>query len=146
MRSKKRSKSSKSSKAPGVTTLIRAAALSLLITVPFSLLLLLIAASLLLKTDNPSYATGVTGTAVLLLSALIAGVLATRLHHRKTPLLCGITTGILLLLCLCITSVVLPVNEAPRSLLISLLLHAAVLPLAILGAKLGGREAGRHKK
>ncbi len=145
MRSKKRNKRAKTSKTSGIATLLRAASLSLLITIPLSLLLLLLAAALLLKVNDPGSTIGVTGIAVLFISSLLCGVLATRLHRRKTPLLCGITSGILLLLFLCIASALLPTDKAPHSLLITLLLHVMILPLTILGAKLGGREKRKHK-
>lgn len=145
MRSRKVNKRAKKERTAGLASLLRAAALSLLITVPVCLLLLLLTAALLLRLADPSAATSVAGIAVLFICALLCGVLTARLHNRRLPLLCGAVAGVLLLLCLCVTSTFMPSSAASNPLLVTLLLHAALPPLAILGAKLGGREKKRRK-
>ena len=146
MHSKKRNKRTKGTGTPGVATLLRAAVLSLLITLPLSLLLLLLAATLLLRLEDPSAATSVAGTVILFFSAIMCGLLAVRLHGRKLPLLSGTAAGLLFLFCLCSISAFLPTAAVPHSLLVSLLLHAALLPLAILGAKIGGTQKKKNKR
>jgi putative membrane protein (TIGR04086 family) len=145
MRSKKGNKRTKKESGVGVGSLLRAAALSLLITLCICLLLLLLAAALLLRLEDPRAATSVAGITVLFVCAVLCGLLTVRLHGRRLPLLCGALAGTLLLLCLCGACAFMPATTARPKLLITLLLHAALPPLAILGAKLGGKEKRRKK-
>lgn len=144
MRSKKGNKRVKKEGTVGLASLLRAAALSLLITLPLCLLLLLLAATLLLCLEDPSAATSTAGVVILFVGAALCGMITVRLHGRRLPLLCGAVAGVLLLLCICAASAFMP-SATPSPLLVTLLLHAALPPLAILGAKLGGREK-KHRK
>ena len=145
MRSKKRNKRIKKEGVAGLASLLCAALLSLLITIPLSMLLLLLAAALLLRLDDPGAAASVVSIAILFICAMLCGLIAVRLHRRRLPLLSGTVAGLLLLFCLCIVSAFMPATTASHSLLITLLLHAALLPLSILGAKLGGREKKKKR-
>lgn len=134
---------------PSLQSLGKSVLLALPITVAFALLLMLPVTALLLKTGNPNaYHTG-AGLAILYLATLLGGTITTRLHHRRTPLLCGLAMGGALLLLLLVISLILPGNAHTYSTALQVGLHALLLPTALLGSYLGAKERSvprRHRK
>ncbi len=111
--------------------------LALPLTVLLGALLLCILTALLLLTPNPIRYTRITGILCLYLTAALGGMLATRLYGRRAPLLCGLTLGLLLMLCLSIPALFLAQegSNAAAALLMRLLIPAASLAGALLATR-----------
>lgn len=86
-----------------------------LLALPFTVLLgafvLSVSAFLLLRTANPIHYADAVALLCLYLTALLGGMLATRLYGRRAPVLCGLGIGILLLLCVSIPTLFLGTGE-----------------------------------
>ena len=124
--------------APSFSSVMKSAALALPLTAASALLLLLILTSLLLKTADPKAYHTAAGLFLAYFAAFLCGLIATRLHHRRTPLFCGLAAGAMLLLVQLALSLVLPHDE--KDAIDFLWMHALMLPTAGLGAWLGARE------
>lgn len=111
------------------------------ITIAAGLLLLLLSTALLLAGKDPDRYHTAAALTVLYITAFLGGMIATRLCHRRSPLLCGLCEALLLLLTITVLSLFLPddwKHEASGG--ISLLLRVLLLPAATLGAFLGARQ------
>ena len=117
---------------------------SVLFAAPIALatgvLLILLAAAILSATGDPLKYHTVMGLFLIYLTALLGGTLATRLHGRRTPLLCGVAMGSLLLLLLLMLALVLPDSTHEYSTAMQIGLHALLFPATVIGALLGARE------
>lgn len=126
-------------------TVLRSALFALLISAPVGLLLLLLSTALLLFTPDPIRFHTPVAIGILLLTALLAGDLCARLHARRAPLFCGITTGLMLLG----TTLLLPllIGGTEHSSLggVGVLLHALLPVLTTVGAFLGARPRNETK-
>ncbi len=117
---------------------------STLVAAPIALavgiLLILLAAAILSATGDPLKYHTVAGLFLIYLTALLGGTLATRLHRRRTPLLCGVAMGFLMLLLLLVLSLILPNSGHQYSTAMQIGLHALLFPATVIGALLGARE------
>ena len=121
--------------------------LSLPITLAIGMLLLLGSASLLLTTKDPGRYPAVVGPILLYLTALIGGMIAARLAHRRLPLVCGLGHGILLALTIALIALFLPQSEhASSSIGLAALTHAGVVLASLLGSVLSGRQKRRRRR
>ena len=68
------------------------------ITMAAGLLLLLLSTALLLSTKDPDRYHTAAALAVLYCTAFLGGLIAVRLSHRRSPLLCGLCEAVLLIL------------------------------------------------
>ena len=145
MHSNKRNKQRKKQKAPSSPkTLLRASFFALLITIPFSLMLLLIGAAILLKLNDATLATRIVGMGILYGSALFCGFAASRFHQRRSSFLCGVLAGVLLLTFVGVFAALMPSATPLHPLPITLLLYAALIPIAVFGANFAGKEKRRR--
>ena len=111
------------------------------ISMAVGLLLLLLSGMLLLATKDPDRYHTATALAVLYITAFSGGLIATRLCHRRSPLLCGLCEALLLLLLITVLSLFLPDEwHHTQSGGIALLVRVMLLPAAVLGAFLGARQ------
>ena len=117
---------------------------SVLFAAPIALatgvLLILLAAAILSATGDPLKYHTVMGLFLIYLTALLGGTLATRLHGRRTPLLCGVMMGSLLLLLLLMLALILPNSGHEYSTAMQIGLHALLFPATVIGALLGARK------
>ena len=123
-----------------------------LLALPFTVLLgaLLLSActALLLQLQDPIRYTRIAALPCLYLTAALGGMLTTRLYERRAPVLCGLATGLLLMLCLALP-VLLWAKDAhtPASILWRLLVPMASLAGAVFTArKRKTRPAHRRKR
>lgn len=131
--------------APTLFTVFKRVLPALPITVAVGLLLLFVTAALLLLTKDPGRYYTPIALAVLYLTALVGGFIATRLARRRLPLLCGITEGAFLLIFCTVTGLFMP--EAWHGGIsggIAALTRLLLLPVAVLGALVGAREKNRR--
>ena len=123
---------------------LRSIGKSVLIALPITLavtaLLILPVTALLLCTANPDAYHTAAGLALLYVAALLGGALATRLHHRRAPLLCGAAMGGTLLLLLTLLALILPDANHTYTPALRVGLYALLVPCTVLGALLGARE------
>ena len=130
---------------PTLGSILKSACYALFITAGIGALLLLLCTALLLLTKNPGAYTGTVGKAVLYLTALLMGAIATGLHKGRLPLFCGITAGGVFLLVLLLTAIFLPkTEEYKRALQIGL--YAAVPFFTTAGALLAARKPRAVKR
>ena len=105
-----------------------------LLALPFTVLLgafvLSVSAFLLLRTANPIHYADTVALIGLYLTALLGGMLATRLYGRRAPVLCGLSTGILLLLAVSIPTLLLSTGESSAAMAIFTRLLIPFLSLA----------------
>ena len=138
---------SKSDGAIHLSTTAKGVLWALPITVAVGLLLLFVASALLLTTKDPDRYHTAMGYTLLYLTACIGGAVATRLCHRRTPLLCGFAEALLLLLAMTIIGIFLP-NEwkSGSSAGVALLTRVLLLPASIGGALLAAREKKKARR
>jgi putative membrane protein (TIGR04086 family) len=127
---------------PFLSASLRALPITLLLGVG----LMLLATALLLKSADPNRYHAAVGLALSYLTAMLGGLIATRQAGRRAPLLCGMTEGAALFILFAVASLFLPATlGAEGSAALKLLLRLPLLPAAVLGALLGGREKARRK-
>ena len=115
--------------------------LALPITMAVGLLLLLLSTALLLTTKDPNRYHAVAALAVLYVTAFLGGLIATRLCHRRSPLLCGACEAALLILLFTVLSLFLPDEwRHAGSGVFALLSRILLLPATMLGAFLGAKR------
>lgn len=131
-----------------LSTAVRSVLLALPITVATGLLLLFIATALLLTAKDPDRYHTAVGYAAVYLTALIGGFAALRLNRRQAPLLCGLCEGALLLVLLMAIGLFLPTAwKHGNGAALTVLTHACLPLVAVLGALLGTRTAReRHRR
>lgn len=131
------------------TAMMKCVLLALPFTVLLGALLLCTLTALLLLTKNPIHYTRPLGILCLYLTAALGGMLATRLYGRRAPLLCGLTLGALLMLCLGLPALFLPQSSgnAAAALLMRLLMPVASLAGALFATrKRKMRRSRAHKR
>jgi putative membrane protein (TIGR04086 family) len=117
------------------------------ITMAVGLLLLLLSAALLLTTKDPDRYHTATALAVLYITAFSGGLIATRLCHRRSPLLCGLCEAVLLILLFTVLSLCLPdAWRHTQSGGIALLSRVLLLPATVIGAFLGAKKKGAKRR
>jgi len=131
--------------AVSLQSILKSACCALLLAIGIGLLLLLLFTALLLLTENPGAYARPAALAALYLTALFMGAIATRLHQRRLPLFCGITSGGLLLLALLLTALFLP-KASPTGIALQTGLYAAIPFLATAGALLAARRPRTVKR
>lgn len=119
------------------TAMMKCVLLALPFTVLLGALVLCTLTAILLLTPNPIHYATVPAILTLYLTAALGGVLATRIYGRRAPILCGLTTGLLLMLCLGIPSLFLTqsAGNAAATLLMRLLIPVASLAGALIAAR-----------
>ena len=117
------------------------------ITMAAGLLLLLLSTALLLSTKDPDRYHTAAALAVLYCTAFLGGLIAVRLCHRRSPLLCGACEAALLILLFTVLSLFLPDEwRHVRSGGLALLSRVLLLPASILGAFTGAkRSRAKHR-
>ena len=142
MKHKKRpTKARKNNRGGGaIRSIGKSVGIALPVTGAAGVLLMVPVTALLLCTANPNAYHTVAGLALLYVTALFGGALATWLHHRRAPLLCGAAMGGALILLLILCSLVLPGNANSYTPSLRVGLHALVLPCTVVGALMGARE------
>ena len=126
--------------ATALPAMLKSVLVALLITVIAALLLLLAATALLLCTKDPGRYRDAVGLGLLYFCAALGGLLATKLHGGRAPLLCGLAMGIALFLLLSLPALFIRHSELNNAAL-ALLLRCPLLIAAPLGAILS-----RHSK
>ena len=129
------------------STVVKSAAKALPLTLILGLLLLFALTALLLATKDPAGHHKSAGIVALFFTAVAGGALAALFHQRRAPFFCGVAEGIFLLLLTLPAPLLLPRTwQHGIALPVSLCLHAALLPLCVLGALLVSRTPGRKRK
>ena len=115
------------------------------ITLGVGLLLLLLCTAILLTTEDPNRFSGAVGIAVLCGTALLGGMIVTRLHDRRSALLCGLAEGVALFLVLTVPALLLSGGGGMAT---GLLTRCLVIPCAIAGAVWSARQKrqGRRRR
>lgn len=126
-------------------TLLKSILIALPIALGAGLLLLLLCTALLLTAKDPDRYHDIAGLAVLYLTALLAGMLTTVLHGRRTPLVCGLASGGCLLLLFSLPALFVRDNEIAH-VGIALLLRALLLPAATAGAVLLAKKRKKRRR
>lgn len=104
-----------------------------------------LAGSLLLAfLPDPAPLTAPLGLSAAMLTALLGGIVAGKLH-RTAPAVCGLLNGALLLAVLLLCSLFFQKEAAGYSTGMAILLHAAILPLSVFGALIGVRKKGKKR-
>lgn len=129
-----------SAEAVSFTSVCKSVLLTLPIITVIGLVMLLCITAILLNTKNPDAYHTAAGLVLLYLVTLFGGLIATRLHARRTPLFCGIAMGAAVLLLLLVLSLILPGSDHTYTSTLQIGQHALLFPLAIVGALLGARE------
>ena len=138
---------SDSENATAFPALAKSVLTALPITAALGLLLLFLATALLLLTKDPDRYHTVAALVVLYVTAFCGGAIATRLHHRRSFLLCGLLEGVLLVLLLALIALFLPDawkhgDTGARA----LGLRAAVILIAPIGAFLATRQKKQKRR
>ena len=120
------------------TAMMKCVLLALPFTVLLGALLLCTLTALLLLTKNPIHYTRPLGILCLYLTAAFGGMLATRLYARRAPLLCGLTLGLLLMLCLGVPALFL--LHSGTNAAMALLMRLAIPLASLLGAFFAARK------
>lgn len=111
------------------------------ITMAVGLLLLLLSSALLLATKDPDRYHTAAALISLYITAFSGGLIATRLCHRRSPLLCGLCEAALLILAFTVLSLCLPdAWRHAHSGGFALLTRVLLLPATMIGAFLGARK------
>ena len=135
--------------APNLGSMMKCALCALPITAGVGLLLLVIFTAILLNTRDPGRYHTAAGIGLLYLTAFFGGLIATRLYRRRSPLLCGLTEAMLLILLITVAAFFLP-NEwrSATNGGLSLLARLLLLPVSLLGAMLSARKrtGGRRRR
>lgn len=129
-----------SSEAVSLLSVCKSVLLTLPIITVIGLVMLLCITAILLNTKNPDAYHTAAGLALLYLVTLFGGLIATRLHARRTPLFCGIAIGAAVLLLLLVLSLILPNSDHTYKSTLQIGQHALLFPMATVGALLGARE------
>ena len=118
-------------------TMMKCVLLALPFTVLLGALLLSAITALLLFSKNPIRYADTGGMICLYLTASLGGALATRFYGRRSPVLCGLALGLLLMLFVGISALLTPQADTPTAmaLLLRLLIPIASLAGAMLGAR-----------
>ncbi len=97
--------------------------------------------------EDPVASTVAAGLVIRLLCAMVGGIVAARKNRGKI-LLSGGLCGLMLVLVYALLSLVFSPQVRPFSIGLSRALRAAVIPMAILGATIGGkrRAVSKHKR
>ena len=128
-------------KNPTLLSSLKAALISLPITLVLGLCLLLLATALLLSTKDPDRYHSTVALPILYLTALLGGMIATRIAHRHAPFVCGVSTGVLLVVLFSLLALILPDSQsAVGTGYITFFLRLVVIPASMLGAFWGARE------
>ena len=130
--SRSRRNGSTSPKNP-LSALAKSVLIALPVTMGVGLLLLIGTTALLLCTKDPGRYNTVAGLAVLYVTALLGGGIATWLFDRRSPALCGTVMGLILFLLLCIPPL-FSAQDGIQNAGIAFLARLALLPAALLGA------------
>ncbi len=126
--------------APNLGSLMKCALCALPITAAVGLLLLFVATALLMSGKDPDRYHTVVGLSLLYVTALLGGMIATRLYRRRSPLLCGLAEGVLLLLLITLAAFFLPDGwRNGTSGGIAVLTRVLLLPASLCGALLAAR-------
>ena len=147
MKSQKRRSRGRRQAPPDTVSLLSVAKSSLIalpIAIALGMLLLLLATALLLTTKDPDRYHTAAGLVALYLAALFGGMIATRCHRRRAPLLCGLGLTLAFLLLLLLISLILPDAGHTYSGALRVGLYALLFPAAEVGALLGAREKKQH--
>ena len=120
-------------------TVLKSTLFALPIAAIFGLLLSLVTTLILLKTKNPTALTAGTGRILFYLTAAMLGAITVRIHKRRAPFFCGLFGGALLLSVQIACLLALP-STGTGSTALSLLLHALIVPVTLLGALFAARE------
>lgn len=111
------------------------------ITMAVGLLLLLLSTALLLSTKDPDRYHTAAALAALYITAFLGGLIATRLCHRRSPLLCGLCEALLLIVTFTVLSLCLPDEwRHTQSGGFALLSRVLLLPATMVGAFMGARK------
>ena len=126
------------------SALLKSVLLALFVSMATGLLLLVITTSVLLCTKDPDAYRPVMGPVLLYLTALIGGILATALYHKRSPVLCGAAEGLLLLLITLLPALFWQMPEQGQTAR-TLLLRCLILPISLLGALLCSKKPKKRK-
>ena len=133
--------------APNLRSLMKCALCALPITVAVGLLLLLITTALLLLFKDPDRYHTAAALVLLYLTAFLGGMIATRLYRRRSPLLCGLSEAMLLLLLITVAAFFLPDGwKDHQSAGMALLTRVLLLPVSLGGALLAARKKTPKRK
>ncbi len=124
------------------TAMMKCVLLALPFTVLLGALLLCICTALLLLTQNPIHYARVPAILCLYLTAALGGTLATRLYGRRAPVLCGLTLGLVLMLCLGIPALFL--NKGSTNAAAALLMRLLIPFASLAGALFAARKRKAH--
>lgn len=124
----------------GERTPAKSALFALLLSLSFAALSLLLFSRLLLFTKSPTRYPAATGMALFYLTAALAGFLATRLHGRRAPLLCGAFAGVFLFLLTLTVALLLPHTAGGGLGAKGLLFRSLLFPATLAGAFWGARQ------
>lgn len=80
------------------TDIIRSTVKALIFTICAAVVFLLIANAVVLRAEDPNSISGILGTAVLITSAVVGGIVAARTSYEKLPITCLCFTTIYLLI------------------------------------------------
>ena len=128
-----------------LSTLLKSVLLALPATVAMGLLLLVITTAILLSTKDPDRYRPAVGLVLLYLTAFLGGVFSTALYQKRSPALCGLFEGILLLLITATPALFLQEN-AQTGAALGLLLRCVILPASLVGAMLCARKPKKRRK
>ena len=126
------------------TAMMKCVLLALPFTVLLGALLLCAGTALLLLTKNPIQYTRLSAMLCLYLTAFGGGMLTTRLYGRRAPVLCGLASGLLLMLCLGIPALFL--WQGGVSAATALLLRLLIPPCSLLGALFATRKRKTRRR
>ena len=133
--------------APNLGSLMKCALGALPITAAVGLLLLFIATALLMTGKDPDRYHTAVGLGLLYLTAMIGGMIATRLYRRHSPLLCGLAEGVLLLFLITLAAFFLPDGwKNGTSGGIAVLTRVLLFPASLCGALLAARGGSPKRK
>lgn len=124
-----------------LSTTMKCVLWALPITVAVGLLLLLLSSALLLATKDPDRYHTAAALTVLYVTAFVGGLIATRLCHRRAPLLCGLCEAVLLILLFTVLALCLPDEwKHTQQGAVSLLFRVLLFPASVLGSFWGARQ------
>ena len=118
-------------------TMMKCVLLALPFTVLLGALALSASTALLLFSKNPIRYADVSGMLCLYLTAALGGASVTRFYGRRSPVLCGLSLGLLLMLFVGFFALFAPEvsTPAPMALLLRLFIPIAALAGALLAAR-----------
>ncbi len=128
-----------------LSAMLKSVLLALPASAAVGLLLLVITTAVLLSTKDPDRYRPAAGLVLLYLTAFIGGVLATALYQKRSPVLCGLCEGILLLIVTAIPALILQDTTASNTAQL-LLLRCALPPISLGGAMLCAKKTKKRRK